>query len=226
MVSVIVYDGRDSFIHDLQVKEGASANFFGEVRGRKSGADRRFVFNAVLKRGPSPDVLELQYQVELAGATREDPSPMQAQGLVAIRRDVGLPAVECAGWKVFIQIDRAANKGRKNPAQPKDALPNFQVSADLTRGAERVTCAQVLKDGAQGNVVHQTTGGPKKTGFMLNSVLANLDEGVELQVRLEHTSPQGGEPLKVQDSPMLVLGRKTTLKGEGYSLDLKVDPAP
>ena len=111
------------------------------------------------------------------------------------------------------------------PLSGKQILINALAASDPTRtglGDARMLCRQVLKGGAQGNVVDSQKHKGRRSGLTMNSLVEPSAMGVKAEYQLEHTPP-GGKSVQVQSDTTLAYGRKKARAGPGYRLELMAE---
>jgi hypothetical protein len=206
--------GTRTYSHTLNLQEGAQASFVGKPDG---GGDRKLIVNTAVARAGAAFSLELQLEL-----TRDDKSQtFQEQTSVLIRSGESLTQAECGNWKVeFILDGKPGSSAPASAAWTSGGLENYRLTTDLAAPAASYRCRQVMKPGAQTNILDSVVTDGRRRGGILNAVLARSRDGsFSLQYELERS------PLKVQSQEMLALGIKRTVPAGGGKLAFLLEGA-
>lgn len=225
-VEVRIINKQTAYKQTVSITEGSQANYVGPVNALNGGDRKQMIFNALLNR-ETPDLLVLQYQVELSGGPESQGRSVQSQSEVAIRPGDRLTAIECGPWTVKFAMDAKGAEGKKarDAAWKAAGLPNYRLTANVSAGNSRQQCRLISKSGVQSNVVDSIREGGRKYGFILNSLFTPAKEGpgFSLQYQIEQGLNGAAGPVQMQNEETLTLNKKTTISGEGYRVDFLLE---
>lgn len=210
-LSVRVAHGKSVWAKTWVVTEDSQFSFTGPISGKK------IIINALAASDPTrPGLLDLQYQLELSGGS--EPT-LQAQGAALLRPGTAVESVSCGPWTVELGIN---SKGALAGEGFGAGDGNVRFTAELLRDDVKTRCRQVLKGGAQGNVVDSRKHKGRRIGFTMNSLVEPSVMGVKAEYQIQHTPP-GGKRVQIQSDETLAYGRKKTRSGPGYRLELMAE---
>ena len=207
--------GTKIYSHAMNLEEGAQANFSGKPDG--GGADRNMIVNITLTRAGAAFSLALQLELGRVDKSRT----FQAQTSVEMRSGDHLTQSECGDWKVEIILD--GKPGQAAPARgawTSGGLENYRLTTDLTAAGKSRRCRQIVKSGAQSNIVDSVMTNEGNRGFILNALVAPGAGGFALQYQLEQS------PFETQGLETLSLGSKHPVAANGGKISFLLEGAP
>ena len=229
-IAVHISNGPAAYTQTFKITEGGQVDYIGPAKALNGAVEMLIAFNGLLTRDPDkPGLLNLQYQVELAGGKGKPGRSVQGTSQVAMRQGDQLTAIECGPWTVKLALD-AKKKAGKNPGGAEwdpAGLPNYRLTANISAGSSRQECRLISMSGIQSSVADSIAQGDRKFGLMFVSLFAPEEDGrgFSLQYQANYGPAGAAKSFQLRNEKTLTLNKKTTFAGEGSEIELLLEGA-
>jgi class 3 adenylate cyclase len=218
--------GRNTYTQTVSVTEGKQGNFVGPMAAADGRDQRQTAFSVLLSPVDGrPGAFDVKYQLDFAADPADASTSLKASGEVALSLGGGVTAVECGPWKVDIALGAGIGQPDRGATAGAAGIDNYRLTADLTKGQDKVRCRELLKLGATGSVAEGAGGkAPSLIFNVLPGPSANGD-AVDVQYQLEYRPAASPDLVQIQNQQTLALDRASHAQASGYQFDLLAEGA-